>query len=147
MNEESYEKEPRAGLIPYLRGTDGTLLYLMMVSSNPIFGGPRPMISKGKIENDEGTLRCAIREAEEELGLVDRNMRGVPFLIEDHRTVLKSGAYQLTVYAVEIFERWDFESWCEETEYTVWVTLEDFRKDGRRDHVQYLEKLEKILRM
>lgn len=146
LDEELYEKRPRAGLIPYLRDEEGVLHYLMMVSSNPKFGGPRPMISKGKIEDGESTLECAIREAEEELGLVQENMSGVPFQIADQRVVLRSGAYQLTVYAVPIKERWNFGKWCDETEFTTWMTLENFREKGRKDHVQFVEILEDILR-
>lgn len=145
LDEELYEKRPRAGLIPYLKGEDGKYRYLMMVSSNPKFGGPRPMISKGKIEDGEGTLECAVREAEEELGLVRENMVGEPFQIADQRVVLRSGAYNLTVYAVQIRDRWDFGMWCDETEYTLWVSLQEFKENGRKDHIQFVEMLEKRL--
>lgn len=103
------------------------------------------MISKGKIEDGEGTLECAIREAEEELGLVRENTIGEPFLIADQRVVLRSGAYNLTVYAVCIRDRWDFGMWCDETEYTLWVTLQEFKENGRKDHIQFVEMLEKRL--
>lgn len=103
------------------------------------------MISKGKIEDGEGTLECAIREAEEELGLVRENMIGDPFQIADQRVVLRSGAYNLTVYAVRIRDRWDFGMWCDETEYTLWVTLQEFKENGRKDHIQFVEMLEKRL--
>jgi 8-oxo-dGTP pyrophosphatase MutT (NUDIX family) len=137
-----YEKRARAGLIPFRTTSKGALKYLMMVSSDAKFGGPRPMISKGKIEEGETTLECAIREAEEELGLKQENLKTRPFLIEDERVTLRSGAYQLTVYAAEIIEKMDFGKWCDETEYTAWMTLEDFREKGRRDHVKYVEQLE-----
>lgn len=146
LGEEQYEKPARAGLIPYLKGEDGVYRYLMMVSSNAKFGGPRPMISKGKIEDGEGTLECAIREAEEELGLVRENMTEEPFLLADERVVLRSGAYNLTVYAAGIRDRWNFEKWCDETEFTTWMTMESFREKGRRDHVKYVEMLEARLR-
>lgn len=145
-DEEQYEKRPRAGLIPYLRDQDGVYQYLMMVSSNPKFGGPRPMISKGKIEDGEGTLECAIREAEEELGLVRENMLEDPFLLTHERVILRSGAYDLTVYAAEIRDRWNFEKWCDETEFTTWMTLESFKEKGRKDHIPYIEMLEARLR-
>lgn len=146
LDEEQYEKRPRAGLIPYLKGEDGVYRYLMMVSSNAKFGGPRPMISKGKIEDGEDTLECAIREAEEELGLVRENMTENPFLLADERVVLRSGAYHLTVYAAGIRDRWNFDKWCDETEFTTWMTLESFREKGRKDHVTYVEQLEARLR-
>lgn len=144
-DESGYEKRARAGLIPYLREDDGTLKYLMMVSSNPKFGGPRPMISKGKIEDGEGTLDAAIREAEEELGFNRQNRRGSYIDVFDGRQELYSGAYHLTVFGVEILDRSDFGKWCDETEYTEWMSLEDFKTRGRRDHMKFLEALEKMI--
>jgi len=141
-DESGYEKRARAGLIPYLRGDDGVLRYLMMVSSDPKFGGPRPMISKGKIEKDEGTLDAAIREAEEELGFNQRNRRGSYIDVFDGRQELFSGAYHLTVFGVEILDRSDFGKWCDETEYTLWLSLEEFKIKGRKDHVKFVEALE-----
>ena len=144
-DEQRYEKRARAGLIPFLRGEDGKVHYLMMVSSDPKFGGPRPMISKGKIEKGETPLGCAIREAEEELGFEQRNMRGPILEVFDGRVELYSGAYHLYVYAVEIQDRYDFGKWCDETEYTEWHTKESFVERGRRDHVRFVEQLERMV--
>ena len=145
-NEDGYEKSPRAGLIPFLRERDGQIYYLMMISSDPKFGGSRPMISKGKIEEGEDALGCAIREAEEELGLKRRNMRGEIFNIFDGRVELYYCAYDLKVFGVEIQDRSDFDKWCEETEYVVWMTLDEFREGGRRDHRKFVEQLEELIR-
>lgn len=142
-DETGYEKSPRAGLIPFLRGEDGQLRYLMMVSSDPKFGGPRPMISKGKIEEGETPLGCAIREAEEELGLKQRNLRGPMYELFEGRVELYSCAYDLYVFGVEIQDRYDFDKWCDETEFTLWMTLDEFRQSGRRDHVRFVEELER----
>lgn len=146
-NEESdYEKAPRAGLIPFIRLGDGSFQYLMMVSSDPKFGGPRPMISKGKIEGDETPLACAIREAGEELGLKPRNMRGEFFNVFAGRVELYSCAYTLHVFGVEIQDRYDFDKWEDETEYTLWMSLEEFKQKGRRDHVRFIEDLERQIK-
>lgn len=144
-DESGYEKRARAGLIPYLRDADGVLKYLMMVSSDPKFGGPRPMISKGKIEADETPLGGAVREAEEELGFQMRNARGALKLVFEGRQELYSGAYHLTVFGVEILDRSDFGKWCDETEYTEWMSLEEFKTRGRRDHLKFLEALERMI--
>lgn len=143
-DELGYEKRARAGLLPYLRTAD-TIQYLMMVSSDPKFGGPRPMISKGKIEPGEGVLDTAIREAEEELGLKRSNIRKVRDLA-DERVVLHSGTYDLTLFSCEVIDRYDFGKWCDETEYILWMTLDEFREHGRKDHVKYVEQLEAKVR-
>lgn len=145
-DETGYEKRARAGLIPYLKGEDGQWRYLMMVSSDPKFGGPRPMISKGKIEVGETKLEAAVREAQEELGFKLRNARGNLKLIADERVELHSGAYDLTVFGVEIMDKYDFDKWCDETEFTTWMTLESFKVKGRRDHVKFVEALEQMVR-
>lgn len=136
----------RAGLIPFMRDGDGTLRYLMMVSSDPKYGGPRPMISKGKIEVGESKQEAAIREAEEELGFKQRNSRGSFVNVADERVHLHSGSYDLAVFGVEVQDRYDFDKWCSETEFTTWMTLESFRHKGRKDHVKYVESLERIVR-
>lgn len=100
------------------------------------------MISKGKIEDGEGTLEAAIREAEEELGFEQRNVRGEYISLFSGRQELFSGAYHLTVYGVEIQDKYDFGKWCDETEYTTWMSLESFKVTGRKDHVKFLEALE-----
>lgn len=105
------------------------------------------MISKGKIEPGESKLEAAIREAEEELGFKRRNARGQMRNIADERVTLYSGSYELAVFGVEIMDRYDFGKWCDETEYTKWMTLEDFRQQGRKDHVKYVELLEEIVRV
>lgn len=145
IDESGYEKRARAGLIPYLKRDGDAPIYLMMVSSDPKFGGPRPMISKGKIENGETPLEGAVREAEEELGFQLRNSRGELKQIFEGRVELFSGAYHLTVFGVEIQDRYDFGKWCDETEYTVWMDLEEFRLKGRKDHVKFVEELERMI--
>lgn len=146
MDESGYEKRARAGLIPYMWGDGGQLCYLMMVSSDPKFGGPRPMISKGKIEPGETELEAAVREAIEELGFRPRNARGTIKEVANERVTLHSGAYNLAVFAVEIMDKYDFDKWCSETEFTCWLTLENFKVKGRKDHVKYVEQLEKMVR-
>jgi 8-oxo-dGTP pyrophosphatase MutT (NUDIX family) len=145
QEEPGYEKSARAGLIPFLRGDDGVLRYLVMVASDPKFGGPRPMISKGKIEAGEDAFACAVREAEEELGFKQRNNRGSYISIFSGRVALYSCAYDLTVYGVEIQDRYDFDKWCDETEYVMWMSLEEFQAKGRKDHVRFIEELERMI--
>jgi hypothetical protein len=50
------------------------------------------------------------------------------------------------LFACEIIDKYDFDKWCDETEFTTWMTLECFRSRGRKDHVKYVEKLEQMVR-
>lgn len=148
MNEQDelqYEKRPRSGLIPYTYREDGTMIFLTMIASDPKFGGPRPMISKGKIEDDEDSLGAAVREAEEELGLKRENIIGPILEIAKERVTLYSGTYLLDVYGCQIMDRYDFGKWCEETEYIEWYSLEEFNEHGRRDHYKYLKMLQDMV--
>lgn len=143
----SVDLEPRAGLIPYIKDSDGQLRYLFMVSSAQQYGGLKPMISKGKVEDGEDTLTAAFREAEEELGLNLSNVIGQSFKVADEHVYLRSANYRLTVYAVEVQSKYNLKMWGDETEYIVWLTLDEFREQGRRDHIRYVEIAEHRIRM
>ena len=70
-------KKVKAGLIPfYFDKSIGKFKYLMMVSSDAAYGGDKPMISKGGQDPGESNRATALREAEEELGLVLSNLQG-----------------------------------------------------------------------
>lgn len=140
---QSVAIEPRAGLVPYIHDTGGQIRYLTMISSSPIYGGPRPMISKGKVEDGETTKQAAYREAEEELGLKLSNVDGKGFLVADEYVTLRSANYQLTVYAVEVISKYNFNMWGSETGAIEWLTLEEFRQRGRKDHLKYIEAIER----
>ena len=142
----SADLEPRAGLIPYFKDGD-KILYLFMVSSQQQFGGLKPMISKGKVEEDESTLEAAFREAEEELGFKISNVAGQSFKVADEHVFLRSANYRLTLYAVEVQSKFDFKMWGDETEYVTWLTLDEFKEQGRRDHIRYIEIAEHHIRM
>lgn len=145
-DETGYEKRARAGLVPYTRNGAGELEYLVMISSDPKYGGPRPMISKGKIEEGEGVWDAAKREAAEELGLKAENIKlDTCKDLADERVALYSGAYQLTLFACEINDRYDFDKWGDETEYTQWMTLAEFKQHGRKDHVKFIERLQQMV--
>ena len=140
------EIEPRAGLVPYIRDTDGNVRYLMMVSSNPRFGGPRPMVSKGKIEPHETPFEAAVREAEEELGFIKANACSLSEKIGDEHIWLRSTNYHLTMYAVEVSSKYDFSRWGDETKYTIWLTEEEFKARGRADHIVFVERIAAMLK-
>lgn len=63
----------KTGMIPWML-ENGEIKMVFAVSSDPAFGGDKPMIAKGFIDVDETPLRAARREAKEELGLKNSNV-------------------------------------------------------------------------
>ena len=140
-----WKDKNKAGLIPYFIEPDGSIKFLMMIASDPKFGGFKPMISKGTIEDNETTLECAIREAAEEVGLIASNMKTEPFEIFDQYVTLRSVEYHMTVFAVEVKSKLDFADTGCETKFTSWMTMQAFADRGRKDHQAIVEKLYKLL--
>lgn len=134
-------KQRKAGFIPYtFNETIGKFKYLMMVSSNAAFGGSLPMISKGGQDPGETDEETALREAEEELGLVRSNVLNC-FDVGKY----SSKNYKLVVFAGEIRDPHSFVETCYETAYTVWMTADEFLKFGRKDHHMFIIKLDETL--
>ena len=135
-------KDKKAGLIPYFFNEElGAFEYLMMVSSNAAYGGPDPMISKGGQDPGEDTLTTAIREAQEELGLKVENLAEPPQLL----TEKSYKNYKLTVYFAPVRSKHYFGEFCYETKETRWMTLADFVKFGREDHLIFVQDLDNLL--
>lgn len=137
------QQEPKAGLIPYTIDADGNVKLLFQVSSNPKFGGAKPMISKGCIEEGEAPVVAALREAMEELGLRTSNIKNINdiWLGWQGHVVLTSSSYDLAIYACEVesLSRKDFDKPSYETKYTVPMTPESFAEKGRVDHRHIVE--------
>ena len=65
----------RAGIVPYFIDNNQIYVYLM-IPSDPAYGGTEPQIAKGRVE-EEGEEEAAIREGEEELGLIRANINKI----------------------------------------------------------------------
>ena len=138
----------KAGLIPYFFDiASGKFKYLMMVSSDAAYGGDKPMVSKGGQDpedadgNQETITDCAIREAVEELGLVEDNLLDAFYLSSK-----KYKTYDLFMFAGEIKDQLNFDKPCYETEFTLWMTAEEFAVQGREDHYEFIALLDGTLR-
>lgn len=138
---------PKAGLIPYIVDTDGQLKMLFMVASDPKFGGSKPMISKGTIEDGETAEHAAVREAIEELGLKPENIKGNLIKVFEDKVTLRSSNYDLTIYGVEVYNKTNFDKWDYETLFATWMTQESFETKGRRDHKPIVNTLIEKLNM
>lgn len=133
----------RAGFIPYYfpEGTEQPEM-LFMVPNNVKHGGDKPQLAKGKIEEGESNKEAAIREAKEEVGLFTGNIKG---------EVIYLGKFlgRTEVYIAEIEDKKLFGEPSNanggkgeikvETKRTVWLTKEQFIKEGRLIHVPIIK--------
>ena len=141
MAKKQKEKAVKAGIIPFFRRTDGTIIMQFMVSSDARYGGAAPQISKGNIDVGEDVITAALREAHEELGVKQSNIFASSLrVIHEGLFELKTTSYDMTIFAAEVIDLGDFDDPHYETAYTVWLTREQFAKYGRKQHREIVEK-------
>lgn len=129
----------KSGFLPYVM-VDGELSFMFMVASDPNFGGDRPMLSKGHVEDGEDIKEAALREAEEELGLIRSNVIS-SFKAWSGRLEGMDAQYTLTIYAGEIKDKHKFNTPHFETKETVWLSLQQFRERGRKSHIPIVKQI------
>jgi 8-oxo-dGTP pyrophosphatase MutT (NUDIX family) len=136
-------KVHRAALIPIMFNADNPVLSKMMfmVPSDSTYGGDRPQMAKGQIEEDESAKQAAIREAHEELGLCSNNIIDI----------IDCGVWlgRTTVFAalVRSDNPADFDPFHEETDSTHWMTLAEFMQDGRDIHQPVVSAVAQLVEM
>lgn len=122
------EKIYRAGMIPYYYDENGEIQMMFMKPSNKIYCGDVYQIAKGRQDDEnEKLIITAIREAKEELGLKQKNIKN----IDDLGFILG----RTRLFICEIIDKDDFDFPHFETESVLWMTLEQFIKIGRDIHI------------
>lgn len=119
------QKVYRAGIVPYVI-ENGDVLMMFMIPSNAKYGGASPQMAKGKMEEGETSEETAVREGEEELGLVRTNILNL-FHVGNFLG-------RTEVYAARILDKEDFDKFNFETKRTVWLTNSQFQQMGRELH-------------
>lgn len=109
---------------------------LFMVPSDPAYGGSRPQIAKGNVDEGEDLLTAALREAEEELGFVEANIATEPIEAWGGGLVgMKTGGgdlpYSMKVFAVQVKDKSAFTDPHYETGSVHWLSAEEFAQVGR----------------
>lgn len=117
----------RAGLIPYYINSRGQVEMMFMIPSDQTYGGSAPQIAKGRIEENEDPKETAIREAQEELGLITANIIGEVQELGVH--LGRTHMYTCRVKSQDLFGVYSLE-----TEDVVWMTEDEFRENGRDIH-------------
>lgn len=127
-------KVDRAGIIPYYVTEDDEILMMFMIPSDPSYGGSQYQIAKGKVDPGESHETAAVREGEEELGLLPSNMKGdVDFV----------GVFlgRMHIYTVEVSSLTDFKQPHYETGQVGWLTIDQFLEIGRDLHHAVVERV------
>lgn len=115
----------RAGTIPFIF-ENGKLLMMFMRPSDTMFGGDAWQLAKGKVEDDEDHQHAALREGKEELGLLLGN------IVRTTEVGVFMG--RTTVFVSEVRSRDMFGEPSDETDDTIWLTLDEFNMVGRELH-------------
>ena len=91
------------------------------------------------MDDGETPATTALREAEEELGLVAYNIKFETF------AELGVRLGRTHFFYLEVYNKEDFIEFCEETERTEWMTFEDFMYRGRDIHRDIVREIHNIV--
>ena len=127
---EETQYRMKAGMIPYYK-FGHEVKFMFMVPSDPAFGGSSPQIAKGNIDEGEDSKVAAVREAEEELGLLRGNMVSSPVLSWIGNVIGQDEKYRMDVYAVQVKDPKSFNRPHFETGKVMWLTAAEFMQHGR----------------
>ena len=124
MRFKQYIKEQttiqKAGIIPSYKESDGNLSILLMKPSDSAYGGDKYQIAKGCIDKGESVKEAALREGEEELGLIRDNISGLFYIGFDMIKEYELHAYVATVLDKKLFNKPHYE-----TDSTKWFTKDN----------------------
>jgi 8-oxo-dGTP pyrophosphatase MutT (NUDIX family) len=136
-NIRTREKVFRAGLIPiYINPTNiEQSIMMFMIPSDQTYGGSSPQIAKGQIEQGEQADEAAMREAHEELGLNESNIYQ---LIDCGTWLGRTHMFVALVYSADANH---FDTPHFETHSTMWLTMDEFKTQGRDIHIPVVEQL------
>jgi 8-oxo-dGTP pyrophosphatase MutT (NUDIX family) len=123
----------KAGVIPYYIDENGATNILLMKPSDPAYGGDKYQIAKGMIDKGESVKETALREGEEELGLIRDNISGDVYLGFDNIQ-----DYALHVYMVRVIDKNNFNNPHYETGSTRWFTSID--SNIREEHIPLIRR-------
>lgn len=116
----------RASMIPFFIDEEGKIEMMFMIPSDQRWAGSAPQMAKGRIEDEETHEETAIREAREELGLINGNI--------EHTHYFGVFLGRTHVYACRVHDKDRFGMYSQETDDVVWMTEDEFRISGRDIH-------------
>ena len=132
-------KRLRVGIIPYCH-IDGVLHLRLMIPSDPAYGGTEPQIAKGRIEEGEDPVQSAIREGEEELGLVPGNIQNTQLMMTDTITGM-TASYDMNIYITEVKDPTKWGEFHYETGWSDLLSIDDALSKVRQSQKKYIEEI------
>lgn len=133
-----FERVWRSAILPTYINSDDTIEMLVMKPADSTRGGDKFQIAKGKIEGKETPLQTALREGEEELGLLDFNIKQMFY---EGITLGRTHFFIALVRDKEMFSV----PFPEETAETKWLTKEQFEMIGRNIHRPLITRAEVVI--
>lgn len=92
----------KAGVIPYFIDlANRKILVCTMIPSDPAYGGTSPQFPKGHVDAGENPQQAAVREAQEEVGLLPANVLSV-WPIDKVMYAGALGTYDMFWYAAQL---------------------------------------------
>lgn len=130
------KKVNRAGVIPYIVER-GVVKMMFMKPSVAKFGGDLFQIAKGKQEKDESIKEAALREASEEIGLFEGNIKE----LYDLGTFMG----RTSIYVAKMKDKKMFGDPNFETSAVKWMTAEEFDEVGRDLHKPIVKAAQRLI--
>ena len=116
----------RAGIVPYFFDGQKVNVYLM-IPSNAAYGGTEPQIAKGRVEN-ENEQEAAVREGEEELGLVPNNIEKIEIGWSGNLSGMSDNGYKFVVYMAAVKDPKFFGHPHYETSWAGWISEQEINR-------------------
>jgi 8-oxo-dGTP pyrophosphatase MutT (NUDIX family) len=134
------KKPKRAGIIPYMYNEDGDVLVYCMIPSDAEYGGTSPQMAKGKTDN-LSAYDTAIKEGQEELGLIVSNINGRPKSLGVFEYSGMKQTDEIEVFYCEIKDKDKWGTPHYETGWSGWVNISKEFNKIRKSQQQYFKKL------
>lgn len=127
MTFETRPKIYRAGMVPYYIDDNDRVRMLFMKPTQTEWSGDEFQIAKGRCDEGEHHSQTAIREAKEELGLMESNLLDDPYHVGQYM-----GRTDVWICLIDDPELFGEPS--DETADTAWMTITEFLDEGRKLH-------------
>ena len=141
---EFYRQKDRAAFYPYYFG-DQEPFVLMMIPSDPMYGGSEPQVAKGTIEKGESPKNTAIREVHEELGLRPDNFTNFRQVGTTNIDEPDYGVYKVTLFIAEVLDPDNLDDPHWETGWSGWLPLSEAKRRVEKYQARLLSMLENAI--